>query len=186
MITFQSKDVNNPKYIGRCLKLFLNRWRVSLVFFWLAGSFAPLHAMTLNDLRRDASLTPESLIRRFANFKFKLIDGVQPHSDFLASQTGDCDDFATLAADVLREKGYSTHLIAVFMEKQVHVVCYVTEAKAYLDYNNRKKASPLVPTSGALSDIAGKVAQSFHAPWRCVSEYTYNNGVQHTITTDFP
>lgn len=186
MRTFQNKHVNYPKYIDRFVNLFLNKWGMILVLFWLAGSVSPLHAMTLNDLRQDAHLTPVSLIHRFGNFKFKLIDGVQPHSEFLASQTGDCDDFATLAADVLREKGYSTHLVVVFMEKQVHVVCYVAEAGAYLDYNNRKKASPLVPTNGALADIAGKVAQSFHASWRCVSEYTYKNGIQHTIATDFP
>lgn len=186
MRTYQSKAVNNPKNTARFVDLFLNNWRLCLVLFWLAGSASPLHAMTLNDLRQDAGLTPESLIRRFANFRFKLIDGVQPHSEFLASQTGDCDDFATLAADVLREKGYSTHLIAVFMERQVHVVCYVAEAKAYLDYNNRKQASPLVPTNGTLTDIAGKVARSFHAAWHCVFEYTYKNGIQHTIATDFP
>ncbi len=178
--------MNYLKNIARHVALFLNKRRMSLILFWLAVSVSSLHAMTLNDLRHDASLTPESLIRRFANFKFKLIDGVQPRSEFLGSQTGDCDDFATLAADVLHEKGYRTHLVSVFMEKQVHVVCYVAEAGAYLDYNNRKKASPLVPTNGALADIAGKVAQSFRAAWRCASEYTYKNGVQHTIATDFP
>ncbi|MDB6121894.1 MAG: hypothetical protein JWQ71_887, partial [Pedosphaera sp.] len=118
--------------------------------------------------------------------KFKLFDEVQPRKVFLASQQGDCDDFATLAADVLHEKGYTTRLIAVFMEKQVHVVCYVKEVGAYLDYNNRKKPSPLVPTNGRLADIAGKVARSFHQPWMSVLEYTYKNGVKHTVMADFP
>lgn len=141
--------------------------------------------MTLKELQADAHLTPAALLRRFAPFKFKLSDQVQSPAVFLTSETGDCDDFATLAADVLREKGYGTHLIAVFMEQQVHVVCYVTEAKAYLDYNNRRQLFPLVPTNGSLADIAAKVAQSFHTTWRCVSEYTRQNGLQHTLRTDF-
>src|SRR5258708_7730259 len=123
--------------------LILNSWRIVLALFLVTCGSPALKAMTLKDLRADVKLTPESLIRRFAKFKFKLIDGVQRREVFLASQTGDCDDFATLAADVLREKGYHTHLVAVFMEQQVHVVCYVAEAAAYLDYNNRKLASPL-------------------------------------------
>lgn len=169
------------------MNLFLNKWRIGHVtLLFLACGATPVHAMTLRDLFRDASLTPESLIRRFANFKFKLIDGVQPPSEFLASQTGDCDDFATLAADVLSKKGYTPHLIAVFMEKQTHVVCYVPEVGAYLDYNNRGKTFPLAPTNGRLADIANKVALSFHSSWRCVSEYTSKHGIQHTISTEFP
>ena len=66
------------------------------------------------------------------------------------------------------------------MEQQVHVVCYVKEAGAYLDYNYRKKPSPLVPTNGKLTDIATKVARSFHQPWVSVLQYTYQNGVKHT------
>ncbi|HZQ47043.1 MAG TPA: hypothetical protein VFC07_08530 [Verrucomicrobiae bacterium] len=169
------------------MSLFLNKWRIGCVaILWLACGASPSHAMTLRDLFQDPSLTPESLIRRFANFKFKLIDGVQPRPVFLASQTGDCDDFATLAADVLRAKGYTPHLVAVFMAKQTHVVCYVAETGVYLDYNNRGKAVPLVPTNGRLADIANKVALSFHSTWRCVSEYTSKNGIQRTISTEFP
>lgn len=145
----------------------------------------PVHAMTLNELRGDAKLTPESLARRFANFKFKLFDQVQPREVFLSTQTGDCDDFATLAADVLREKGYSTRLIAVFMEKQAHVVCYVKETGAYLDYNNRGKAVPLVSTDGHLSDVADKVAKSFHAAWSGVMEYTFKDGVKKVVRMEF-
>lgn len=145
-----------------------------------------LPAMTWNDFRNDRTLTPENLIRKFANFKFKLFDAVQSRDTFLSTQIGDCDDFATLAADALREKGYTTKLVAVFTAKQAHVVCYVKEAGAYLDYNNRKKPSPLVPTDGSLADIARKVARSFGAPWCSVLEYTFKNGVKRAVATDFP
>jgi hypothetical protein len=168
------------------MNLILNKWRAAFLILLLVFSASYSRALTVDELRADAKLTPESLIRRFSSFKFKLFDAVQPRNVFLSTQTGDCDDFATLAADVLREKGYSTHLIAVFMEKEVHVVCYIKGVGAYLDYNNRKKASPLVPTNGSLSDIATKVAQSFNDPWSSVLEYTLKNGIQQTVATDFP
>jgi hypothetical protein len=159
--------------------------RVISLMLLLVVSTCSARAVTEGELRADPALTPESLLQRFANFKFRLFDEVQPRDTFLATQTGDCDDFATLAADVLHERGYSTHLIAVFMEKQVHVVCYVKEIGAYLDYNNRKKPAPLVPTNGSLSDIATKVARTFHAPWVTALEYTFKEGIKRTVAADF-
>jgi hypothetical protein len=143
-------------------------------------------AVTLGELRADPKLTPQKLMGYFAQFKYKLRSTVQTPEAFLASETGDCDDFATLAAMLLKEKGYSTHLVAVFMEHDIHVVCYVEESKAYLDFNNRKKAEPLVVTSGALPDIAQKVAASFHASWMSVMEYKSKNGGRETVRLDFP
>jgi hypothetical protein len=177
-------EVHVKKNVPR-RKLFLNRWLAMLAILCLTFGAARVDAMTLTELKGDAKLTPEALLKRFAEFKFKLFDGVQPREQFLSSRTGDCDDFATLAADVLREKGYHTRLIAVFMPTQVHVVCVVEETKAYLDYNNRQKPQPLVSTDGTLSDIAAKVARSFHTTWRCVSEYTFNHGAQRAVKTDF-
>jgi hypothetical protein len=141
---------------------------------------------TLQELRSDTTLTPEGLIRRFADFKFELGEDVQSPENFLASRSGDCDDFATLAADILRERGYSTHLVVVFMPRDVHVVCYVKETGAYLDFNLRSRAAPLVATDGSLSDIALKVARSFRSSWYCASEFRYRNGRREFVYTDFP
>jgi hypothetical protein len=166
----------------------MNLWhksRPAAFILLLLLSACPARAFTLAELLNDPKLTPVSLLHRFSTFKFKLFDEVQPRDTFLSTQAGDCDDFATLAADVLREKGYSTQLIAVFMEKQVHVVCYVKEIGAYLDYNNRKKPVPLVPTNGSLSDIATKVARTFHAPWVSALEYTFKEGIKRTVAADF-
>jgi len=142
--------------------------------------------MSLQELRADANLTPERLLRSFADFKFKLGEEVQSFESFLASKAGDCDDFATLAATLLREKGYTPKLVAVFMERQVHVICFVAETKTYLDFNNRKLACASVSSDGTLSDIARKVAQSFHASWTCASEFVYKGSHRHTLATDFP
>ena len=97
---------------------------------------------------------------------------------------GDCDDFATLAAVLLAHRGYTPHLVAVFMEKQVHVVCYVTQTNNYLDYNHRKDRT-LVPSTGTLDDIADKVASSFRSRWYSVSEFTFDGSARQFVRTEF-
>jgi len=133
-------------------------------------------AVTLEQLRQDPDLTPERLISYFRDFKFKLGEKVQSPEMFLASQSGDCDDFASLASEILRERKYTTRLIAVFMDGQTHVVCYVEEIKGYLDYNHRNERSAIQATTGDLEDVANKVATFFRLPWRCASEFTYHAG----------
>lgn len=141
--------------------------------------------LTLADLRADPKLTPERLMTYFADFKFELSRQVRQPETFLANRSGDCDDFATLAAELLREKGYSTRLVAVFMPHDVHVVCYIAESHCYLDYNRRQQASPLVKCDGDLSAVANSVAQSFRSPWRSVSEFTFRDGGRHFVSTVF-
>ena len=127
-------------------------------------------------LRAEPNLTPERLIRYFHDFQFKLGAQVQKPESFLAGRAGDCEDFAVLAAELLRERKYTTRLIAVFMEHQTHVICAIDEIHGYLDYNRRQELSPVQGTDGSLEDIANKVADYFRAPWRCVSEFTYDQG----------
>jgi len=142
-------------------------------------------ALTLAELRADPNLTPERFIKHFADFRFELARDVRQPESFLAAQSGDCDDFATLAAELLREKGYTTRLVAVFMPDCVHVVCYVKETKGYLDYNCRRQASPLVKCDEGLTAIAASVAGSFRAHWRSASEFTLQNGARHFVMTVF-
>lgn len=142
-------------------------------------------ALTLAELKADPALTPERFMAYFSNFKFEIGRDVRKPDAFLASQSGDCDDFATLAADVLREKGYTTRLVAIFMPDTVHVVCYVAETKSYLDYNCRKSASPLVKCDGSLSAIAVSVAASFRLPWQSASEFTFRDGERRFVMTEF-
>jgi hypothetical protein len=141
--------------------------------------------VSLADLRADPELTPERLMAYVADFKFELSRQVRPPESFLASRSGDCDDFATLAADLLHEKGYSARLGVVFMPHDVHVVCYVADTNTYLDYNRRKQASPVVKCNRDLAAIAASVAQYFHSPWRSASEYTFRNGVRRFVSTVF-
>jgi hypothetical protein len=94
----------------------------------LCGAFAvnaQTHApaLTVEQLRSDPDLTPERFARYFRDFEFKLRENRQAPKDFLATQSGDCDDFACLAAEILQEKRYTRKLIAVFMKGQTHVVC---------------------------------------------------------------
>ncbi len=135
-------------------------------------------AVTLQELRDLPQLTPEIFMGYFRDFGFKLSEKLQAPEDFLAGRSGDCDDFACLAAEVLGEKKYTTRLIAIFMEGQTHVVCYVKESRSYLDYNCRRLPAPLQPTDGELEDIADKVALYFHSTWHCVAEYNSQAGIR--------
>jgi hypothetical protein len=157
--------------------------RLAILLLLLSAGAA--RAVTLAELRGEPNLTPERLMAHFASFRYQSGGKVRPPETFLASQAGDCDDFATLAADLLHEKGYSTRLVAVFMPNDVHVVCYVAETNSYLDYNRRKQAAPLVKCKGELAAIAVSVACSFHSPWRSVAEFTFRQGVRHFVSTVF-
>jgi hypothetical protein len=134
--------------------------------------FNDLNALTLEQLRQDPGLTPQRFASYFSHFRFERRDALQKPDDFLANRAGDCDDYATLANLVLREKGYHTKLLVVRMTEEIHVVCYVAEAGCYLDYNNRAYLVRTVKTNGSLEDIAGKVAQSFRSRWVSVGDYT--------------
>ncbi len=150
-----------------------------------AAAAAPAAATTLEELRADPKLTPERFIQQFADFKFSLGRSVRKPETFLSARAGDCDDFSTLAADVLRQKGYTPRLIAVFMPREVHVVCYIAETKSYLDFNRRGQSSPLVSSTGELANIAASVAKSFRADWRSVSEFTFRNGTRSFVKSEF-
>jgi hypothetical protein len=145
----------------------------------------PACGLTLAELRADRELTPERLMKYVASFRFEPGREVRRPEEFLQQQCGDCDDFATLAADLLREKGYKTKLIAVYLPNQVHVVCYVAEVAAYLDFNRRQERSPLVKCDGALASIGASVAQAFHNDWISASEYNFRNGAADFVFTAF-
>ena len=130
--------------------------------------------LTLQQLRGDSALTPERFMRYFHDFYFVLGETRRPVEVFLASRCGDCDDFACLADEVLREKNYTTRLIAVFMPGQTHVVCYVKESHGYLDYNRRRDTTAIQPAGEKLEEVADQVATYFRAPWQSVSEFTYH------------
>ena len=159
---------------------------VLLVSVFLVIGGGSVRALSLDELRADSKLTPERLIRQFANFKFELSRKVRKPEVFLATESGDCDDFATLAAELLQEKGYTTRLVVVYMPEAVHVVCYVGESNCYLDYNCRTQAAPLVKCDAQLSSIAASVAKSFRSSWRSVSEFTcLPDGTRQFVSTEF-
>ena len=126
--------------------------------------------------------TPEHFAHRFANFKFEYHAEVQDPDVFLKTKKGDCDDFATLADDVLTREGYTTHLITIRMPGETHVVLYVEEVHGYLDYNFRDAKHPCLPSDGKLQHIASQVAESFHLPWLAVYEFSYFRKMKHLVT----
>lgn len=133
-----------------------------------------LDAVTLQELLGETKLTPKKFAAYFEDFEYEFSVEVLPAEVFLRQRRGDCDDYAILADHVLRRHGQETRLIHVRMVGRVaHAVCYVTGAKAYLDFNNRKYFFNLQRCGRTLREIATKVADSLNANWTSVSEFTY-------------
>lgn len=140
-------------------------------------------SITLDELRHVPKLTPEKFASYFDDFDFKFHADVQDHNVFLETKSGDCDDYATLAADVLGRNGYTTRLIAVRMLGETHVVCYVNETKSYLDYNFRKETVKTIPCKKSITEIARHVAKSFARDWIATYQFTFNatEGVKRLV-----
>jgi hypothetical protein len=143
-------------------------------------------AITLEQLRAVPDITPQNFSSHFSHFKFLFRANVQTPAEFLSTESGDCDDFSTLAATVMAARGYTPRLVAVRMKKEVHVICYINESSGYLDYNLRAKGGH-VPCGSDLALIADSVAKSFkNARWTSVSEFTFSAGVKRLVKTTLP
>ena len=144
---------------------------------WMAGLLAAFVAQSVH------AETPAEFASRFSNFEFVFHEKIQDPQVFLSTRSGDCDDFATLAAVELKKGGHTPRLFAVRMKGETHVICYVPEANAYLDYNNRAAPNPLVPTDGSLQDIARKVSDSFGRNWIAAYEFSYAEKTKWLVNT---
>jgi hypothetical protein len=142
----------------------------------LAGKLKPAQPFTLQDLEAEPDLTPKQFANLFADFAFEGSPVIRPPAQFLGERRGDCDDYAVLADLVLAKRGYRTRCVQVeFAGYNVgHVVCYVAENKAYLDYNNRKYFVNLERSGRTVREIAEKIAASFELEWTTAAEFSYN------------
>jgi hypothetical protein len=157
-----------------------------LVGIYFAWSCATARAGAISDLAVQKDLCPETLIRLFSGFTFELNAQRQAPEMFLQRKRGDCDDFANVANSLLSSRGYKTKLVMVMMEQQTHIVCYVEEARGFLDFNHRADAKPIIESDGTLEDIAQKVSKDFRAPWRTAAEFTYKDNLPVYLDTVFP
>lgn len=165
------------------------RIKLSLILYSIVAAcgFAPaLQALTLEQIRQTPDLTPAKFAAYFSDFEFQFRAQIQSPEVFLATRSGDCDDYSTLAAEVLREKGFTPRLITVRMPKVVHVVCYIEETGSYLDYNNREKKGVLEKCGPSLEEIARSVAKSYQARWTSASEFTFSVGTKRLVSTVLP
>lgn len=143
-----------------------------------------LPAVTLDELLNTEKMTPKKFASYFKRFEYKFHAEIQDPKVFLETESGDCDDYATLADKVLRKHGYKTRLISIRMAGLLtHVVCYVEGEGLYLDFNNRVYFSRTEKCDPDLRSIAEKVAKSFEANWTSVSEFTYQEGAKLLIKT---
>ncbi len=142
-----------------------------------SGLAAPvdLDAVTLSELVDNPKLSAKKFAGYFGDFAYEFNDAIQPGNIFLARERGDCDDYAVLADFVLKKHGLDTRLIHIRLTGRVaHAVCYVTENRAYLDYNNRSVFFTLTRSGPEIRDIAAKVADSLEASWTTASEFSYS------------
>jgi transglutaminase-like putative cysteine protease len=151
------------------------------VALWLcllvSGIAAPvdLDAVTLNELTDNPRLNAKKFASYFADFAYEFNNPIQSATEFLAREKGDCDDYAVLADFVLKQHRLDTRLIHIRLTGRIaHAVCYVSENKAYLDYNNRAVFFTLTRSGSEIRDIATKVAQSLESSWTTASEFSYS------------
>jgi hypothetical protein len=155
--------------VTRCLRTTL------LVGVMLGLVLADARALTMFDLLTEPELTPKKFAAKFERFEYEFDPLVQPAEVFLRREAGDCDDYAILADHILKQRGLQTRIIHIRLVGRVaHAVCYVDEAKAYLDYNNRRYFRNVERSGRRLREIADEVASSFKGNWTSVSEFTYD------------
>ena len=152
-----------------------------------AFALGPQDRFGLRDLENEPKMTPGHFADLFGEFAYDYYPYVQSPDIFLQTRTGDCDDYAIMADHVLSRRSYHTRLVRIELvgTNISHVVCYVTEQKAYLDYNNRRFYFNLERSKPTLRAIAEKVADSFEKNWTSVTEYTYTyaDPRQHAVWT---
>jgi hypothetical protein len=141
-----------------------------------AAALKPGERFDLKELEGESTMTPASFAGLFGEFGYDYYPYVQSPDVFLHNRAGDCDDYAVLADYILGRRGFRTRLIRVELvgSRINHVVCYVTEKRAYLDYNNRKYFFTLAHSGQSIREIATKVADSFEKNWTTATEYTYS------------
>jgi hypothetical protein len=143
-------------------------------------------AVTMDDLTHDSKMTPKRFANHFEDFTFEAFPFVEDPNVFLQTQNGCCQDYAILGAYVMGLRKYDTHIIRVLLVSgEAHDVCYVTQAKVYLDYNLRTYFTNVQRSGPRIREIASKVADSFDQNWTSASEYTYtySEGVKHVTLT---
>jgi hypothetical protein len=142
---------------------------------WALSAVVGLPAVTVDELVNNPKLNAKKFASYFADFAYEFNDPIQPASTFLARQKGDCDDYAVLANFVLGKHNLDTRLIHIRLAGRVaHAVCYVSDNKAYLDYNNRSVFFTLTRSGTEIRDIATKVAESLESSWTTASEFSYS------------
>jgi hypothetical protein len=152
------------------------RWAgLAMICSGLAFTVGALRAFTLADLLADSRLTPKRFADRFWDFDYQVFPYVQDPDVFLKSKTGNCQDYAIMADYVLKRKTYQTRLIHVVLAcGSAHDVCYVTQVKGYLDYNNRIYSRNVQRSGRTVREIADQAAASFDQDWTTASVYTYD------------
>ncbi len=97
---------------------------------------------------------------------FGQADYWQSPEEVLSRGQGDCEDYASLAADLLARQGVRSFLFSLYGEKgYAHTVCVFVEGGRYSVLNQDRL---LRYRSASLEDLAGKLCRAWE--WGAVAE----------------
>lgn len=93
-------------------------------------------ALSLQDVSLQLQ-TPEAIARfMWQNFRFEddrsAGDEWQTAEKFLATQRGDCEDFALFAHTVLKLNGVKSYLLNIYGKRYAHTICFFKNGDEYI------------------------------------------------------
>jgi hypothetical protein len=140
----------------------------------LAGSWVTITNITLSNPAPNASAPNDNTLQRaFVPALEAFPDPSPMDGTFRYYRIYMPLGFPILAQQVLAQQGYNPRLVAVRSPGQsAHVVCYLAEEEAYLDYNNQTYVAKLVPSGPTIREIANTFAAALDETWTSASEFT--------------
>ena len=168
-------------------------WAGLLSLFLLAGGVTPAGSQTPEpagfprldsarafELLVTHSATPEALalhLRRDFIFRndpdlFGQVDYWQTPEEFLAQGQGDCEDYALLAAAVLKRQGIKAFVFSLYGKKgYAHTVCVFVEEGLYSVINQDRL---IRCRAQSLQELAGRLCSRWE--WGAVAERAGHRG----------
>jgi hypothetical protein len=137
-----------------------------------AGSWTTITNIKLSVPAPGTSLTPETTLEKAFMPALEAIRDPNPTDGTLRYyRIYMAPGYVILADQVLRAQGYDTRLIAVRCAGSTHIVCYINEEAAYLDYNSTTHLVKLETSGPTIREVANNVAAALQQSWTSASEF---------------
>ncbi|MCF7762169.1 MAG: fibronectin type III domain-containing protein [Verrucomicrobia bacterium] len=94
------------------------------------------------------------------------------------------DSVPVLADQVLRKKGFTTHLVVVRMAGgSGREFCHVAGPESYIDYDERSAIVSVGSSGGSIRDVASRFASRLGMDWTSASQFVYVDGARKILAT---